>query len=226
MTWADPRWWNMALSGGFFILSLYILAVLARQLQVKVRLMRTKALLQWRQPNLSWREYRKQWGSLMFGQIATWVILYGIVLAIFNRSQGFLSALIQYLVFSLVVLGPFAIATLALTWWKPTSYALTDTGVGSISWSLFSVGRTAGLQDSSYRPWSNVRGYYWAEGNLVLAAKRGLLSPERFTLVVPPGERRNLEDLLRQQGVTKAPRETKEKETASRPSRSKGKSRG
>lgn len=225
-TWADPLWWNMALSGGFFILSLYVLAVLARQLQVKLRLLRARPLQQWRQPKLSWSEYRKQWGSLMFGQLATWIVLYGLVLAVFNMSQGFVNALVQYLVFAAVVLGPFAIATLALTWWKPTSYALTDVGVGSVSWSLFSVGRTAGLQDSSYRPWANIKGYYWSEGNLVLVAKRGFLSPERFTLVVPPGERRNLEDVLRDRGLTKVPKDNGDRQGKGRSSRSRDRSGG
>lgn len=226
LTWATWQWWSMGLSGGLFVAGIYMLAALTRQQFVRLRLVSGKTLQRWRGASLSWGEYRKHWGSALFGQLVTWVFLYAAVLAFLNRGAGFWGTLIQYTVFSLLVLGPFAAATLLMTWWQPTAYILTENGVGSISWSLFSVGRSAGLQDSSYRPWSNVRGYYWDEGNLVLMVRPTFWAPERFTLVVPPGERRNLEDLLRDRGLNKMPKDSGDRQGKGRSSRSRDRSGG
>ncbi|MCL5676576.1 MAG: hypothetical protein M1602_01615, partial [Firmicutes bacterium] len=108
LTWATWRWWTMGLSGGLFVAGIYLLTAVTRQQFVRLRLASGKTLQHWQGSSMSWGEYRKLWGSALFGRLLTWIFLYAVVLAFLNRGAGFWATLIQYSVFSVLVLGPFA----------------------------------------------------------------------------------------------------------------------
>ncbi|MHB9145522.1 MAG: hypothetical protein ACYC5Y_09355 [Symbiobacteriia bacterium] len=205
-TWSDLRWWGAALTGGIYILLFFFALSLVRRQLVLTRL-GGKPLQEWRPTQVDWLGYQKRWSSALLTQLITWVVFYALLLAVLDRSGGFWPALLRYAVFSVLVLGPFAIANFLLTRWNPTRYVVTERGIGSINWAPFGVQGTAGLTDASFRPWSNVLGYYWAEGDLVLVVRRSFLSPQRFNVIMPPGGRRTLEDLLHSRGLTKVTKE-------------------
>lgn len=237
-TWSDIRWWGAALTGGVYILLFFFAVSLVRRQVVLTRLGKDKPLHDWRPGQADWRAYQQRWSSSLLTQLITWVVFYALLLAVLDRRGGFLPSLLRYIVFSVLVLGPFAVANFLLTRLNPTRYVVTERGIGSLGWAPFGVQGTAGVTDASFRPWSNVQGYYWTEGDLVLVVKRSFLSPARFNVIMPPGGRRTLEDLLHSRGLTKvtkeetakpAPRRGRaaaDKSKDSRGARARGKSKG
>lgn len=211
LTWSDWRWWGTALSGGLYIMIFFLSFSLARRQLVRYRLGSAKPVQEWRPSAEVWTTYQKRWSSALLGQLVTWVVFYALILAVLDRTGGFLHAFSRYAVFSVLVLGPFAVAIFLLTRFRATTYSISERGIGSFSWSPFSIQGTAGLTDSAFRPWANILGYYWAEGDLVLVVKRSFLSPQKFTVIMPPGGRRTLEDVLHEHGLNKV---AKEKETS------------
>lgn len=199
--WKDL--WVPVASSSAILIAVAIGVMVLRRQAVNAQLGAGQVLTQWTVSRAAWNRYLRARVSSYAFTVVSWVVLYALVISLFQGQGSFWSRFAGFSGFAAAMIAPPVLVLGTLAWFVPASYAVTVGGVGILSWVVVLLRPGAGFLETSFMPWGRVKEYRWQGDILLFKGDKALFNSGLCELLVVDSHRKAVEEIVRRFKIPK-----------------------